>query len=302
MFDVFTEELEVLIKDGISNLYWYKGDLKKAWLRSGVAPSICETLFAKKDEQGQKYTKRQLMDFLYGQLRGADFNRRLEISRNFVRLLIEHEDFVPQSERHRVEVAERFALKLRELITKQEKEREYRRQIKVKARRAAKENYHSRLQKIRDSFVNATGLNRQERGYALEKIFADLMNISGIAVEESFKIVGEQIDGAIKYDGHFYLVELKWLQKKCNQSDIAGLYLKAEGKLESRGLFIAMNGYSNELLKALPKGKELKVLLFDGMHISNVLYGHYTFNELLAHAISQASLKGEIYCSSSIQG
>ena len=39
MFDVFTEQIEVLIKDGIANLYWYKGDLQKAWLRAGV-PSI----------------------------------------------------------------------------------------------------------------------------------------------------------------------------------------------------------------------------------------------------------------------
>ena len=36
MFDVFTEQIEVLIKDGIANLYWYKGDLQKAWLRAGV--------------------------------------------------------------------------------------------------------------------------------------------------------------------------------------------------------------------------------------------------------------------------
>jgi hypothetical protein len=40
MFDVFTEEVEILIKDGIANLYWYKGDLRKAWLRSGVSATV----------------------------------------------------------------------------------------------------------------------------------------------------------------------------------------------------------------------------------------------------------------------
>lgn len=34
MFDVFTEEIEVLLKDGIANLYWFKRDLHKAWLKN----------------------------------------------------------------------------------------------------------------------------------------------------------------------------------------------------------------------------------------------------------------------------
>lgn len=42
MFDVFTEQIEVLIKDGIANLYWYKGDLQKAWLRAGVSAVVTQ--------------------------------------------------------------------------------------------------------------------------------------------------------------------------------------------------------------------------------------------------------------------
>jgi hypothetical protein len=45
----------------------------------------------------------------------------------------------------------------------------------------------------------------------LEKIFPELMRISGIPCDGPFKIVGEQMDGAIKYDGHHYIVELKWV-------------------------------------------------------------------------------------------
>ena len=88
-----------------------------------------------------------------------------------------------------------------------------------------------------------------------------LMRISGIPVEEPFKIVGEQIDGAIKYDSHFYLIELKWRKKKANQAEIASLYMKADGKMEARGIFIAMEGYSDEALQSLPRGKDLKIIL-----------------------------------------
>jgi len=40
------------------------------------------------------------------------------------------------------------------------------------------------------------------------------MLVSGIPVQEPFRIEGEQIDGAIKYDGHYYLIEAKWTEAK----------------------------------------------------------------------------------------
>ena len=116
MFDVFTEEIEVLLKDGIANLYWFKRDLYKAWLRSGVPQDIADRINGLLDAEGRKLTKRKQMDQLYIELRSGDFNRRLEISRNFVRLLIEHRKFTPQDAKHRIEKAEHSALKLKELI------------------------------------------------------------------------------------------------------------------------------------------------------------------------------------------
>ena len=113
------------------------------------------------------------------------------------------------------------------------------------------------------------------------------MKVHQIPVEEPFRVVGEQIDGAIKYDGHYYLVELKWQKTKSNQK-------------EARGIFIAMEGFTSECLESLPKGKTLKVLLLDGVHLTSVIFGNYSFSELMEHSISQASLKGEIYCNHNI--
>jgi len=124
MFDIFTEEIELTIKSGIANLYWYHGDLKKAWLRGGVDRTTCDSLFSKRQADGSKFTKRLLMDMLYEQLRTSGFNRRLEISRNFVRFLVEHQSFVPQADGHRIEIAEHCALKLKAVIEDQKKERE----------------------------------------------------------------------------------------------------------------------------------------------------------------------------------
>tara|TARA_R110002124_G_scaffold76682_1_gene205355 strand:+ start:1452 stop:2360 length:909 start_codon:yes stop_codon:yes gene_type:complete len=296
MIDVFTEEIEVLVKKGISNLYWYLGDLEKAWLRAGVDAKLTSKLFSLRQD-GKKLSKRDLMDLLYKNLRDLDFNRRLEVSRNFVRFIVEHKNFVPQSDGHKIDIAETAALKLREIIDSQRKQADYNQQIKSKAKDSKKLDYESELLRVRDQFLEAEKLSGQKKGYEFEKVFTELMKISGIPVKEPFKITGEQIDGAIKYGGHYYLIELKWTQSKAAHLEISSLYLKVEGKLDARGIFISMNGYSSEILQSLPKGKKLTTLLLDGMHFSNVIFGKYTFQELLEHSLSQGSLKGEIYCS-----
>jgi hypothetical protein len=296
MIDVFTEEIEVLIKDGISNLYWFRSDLYKAFLRCGVEANLASTIYNKKDIEGNDITKRKMMDYLYDELRKKDFNRRLEISRNFVRILIEQKTFVPQKEKHHIEIAERSALKLKEIIRQQEKDLEYKERIQRKAQEAKKEDYHSQLLSIRDEFITTMDLEGQEKGYALEQLFPKLMRISGITVEEPFRIVGEQIDGAIKYDGHYYLIELKWVKDKVEPSDIGSFWFKVEGKFEARGIFLSMNGYSGSVTTSVVKGKQLRVILLDGNHLTNVISDLYTFQELLEHSISQATLKGIIYC------
>ncbi|SDW96605.1 restriction endonuclease [Nitrosomonas communis] len=285
MFDVFTEEIEILVKDGIANLYWYKGDLHKAWLRSGVISSVKDEIVRLRGDDDQELSKRRQMDALYEQLRSGEYNRRLEVSRNFVRILIEQRTFTPQNEKHRIEVAERCALKLREILRQQQKDQEYRDSIRVSAEKASRETYDSKLGELREKFTEAHELPPQKKGYALEKLFTELMRISGLPVEESFKIEGEQFDGAIKYDGHYYLVELKWTTAKTEPKEIGHFFYKVGGELQARGLFIAMNGFSDGAISTLPKGRELKVMLLDGNHFANVIYGHYKFQELLEHAI-----------------
>lgn len=209
MFDVFDDETELQIKSGIANLYWYKNDLKKAWLTSGADLALCESLLLRKNSSDRLLSKRELMDCLYEDLRKLPYERRLEISRNFTRILMERTIFEPQKPEHRIEIAKNCSIRLRELYEKQKTEREYREQIRRKAEEAKVEDYFSQLLKLRERFNEVNKLSGAERGYALEKLFTELMKVSAVPVEEPFRIIGEQIDGAIKYDGHYYLIELK---------------------------------------------------------------------------------------------
>ncbi len=299
MFDVFTEQIEVLVKDGIANLYWYRGDLQKAWLRAGVPRSLSKKLYQLKDDLGSPLSKRKQMDELYDHLRHANYNLRLQISREFVKTLVEHKNFAPQDSKHRIEVAERAALKLREIIAGQKSEQEEKDRARREAAAAAAarpRSYDGELATIRAQFEQAHAMEPKPRGYALERVFVDLMRVSGIQVEEPFSNKGEQIDGAIKHDSNFYLVELKWVADKLETKHIGAFHYKVEGKMGARGIVIAMNGFTSGVLDSLPKGKELKIMLLDGNHLANVIYGHYRFQALLDHAIKCASLNGQLYC------
>lgn len=296
MFDVFDIEIETLIKDGLSHLYWFKADMHKAWLVSGVPKILVEEIKRLVNVEGKNLSKREQMDELYERLRGDDFNRRLEVSRNFARILIEQKDFVARDTGHQVHRAQLASLKLKEIHSKQNAEMERKQTIRRDAVRPAQESYESRLNKLRDRFYSAHSMPSQERGYELEKIFTQLMLISDITVAEPFRIVGEQFDGAVKYEGRFYLIELKWTAAKTDPAQVGHFYYKISGKMDGRGLFISMSGFTDGVTSTLPHGKELSMMLLDGVHLTAVLTGQYTFKQLLDHAISSVALKGSIYC------
>lgn len=301
MFDVFNEEIEVLIKDGLANLYWYKSDLHKAWQRSGVPVSIIEGIKHLKDETGKGLTKRGQMDALYQTLRSGEYNRRLETSRNFVRILIEQETFTQQDGAHQVQKAQFAALRLKDLLAKQNKEQEAKQAVRNTSAKTTTVSYESKVSRLQDRFLAAHNMPAQEKGYELEKIFVELMKISEIPVVEPFRISGEQMDGAIKYEGRFYLVELKWTAAQTNPAQVGHFHYKLSGKMDGRGLFISMAGFTDGVLATLPKGKGLTMMLLDGVHFANVLAGHYRFQRLLDHAIQSIALRGEIYCTRSIK-
>lgn len=300
MFDVFDDETETLIKDGIANLYWYRKDLLKAWRRSGVNEQLANIIFIQKDPEGKNISKRKMMDLLYDQLRTADYNRRLEISRNFARLLIEHRSFVPQDANHRVERAEMAALKLREILQKQQQAKQQHESARKRVDAGSQESYDARLLELRGDFERYNGLPAQRKGYALEALFSKLMQISGIADQKSFKIVGEQIDGGIKYEGHYYLVELKWTQDQVGPGDVGNFYYKVDGKMDKRGILLSMNGFTPGVIESITRGRDVMILLLDGVHLANVLYGVYTFPELLEHSLEHAAYRSQVYCPHSI--
>jgi restriction endonuclease Mrr len=178
------------------------------------------------------------------------------------------------------------------------------RDAKIKAdreRRAAQEAVHQQptasLEQLRAEYLDllANKTSRQQRGYALERILAELSRLSHLETTEAFRVVGEQVDGAVKFDGEHYLIEAKWQERSASNEPVYQFAGKVTGKLYGRGLFISVNGFSPEVIRSLVIGKEIQTIFIDGEDLILVLEGHLNMREMIDRKVKAAQTKGLIY-------
>lgn len=174
------------------------------------------------------------------------------------------------------------------------------RDAKIKADRerraaqdAARQQPTASLDQLRAEYLDllADKTSRQQRGYALERILAELSRLSHLETTEAFRVNGEQVDGAVKFDGEHYLIEAKWQERSASNEPV----YQFAGKLYGRGLFISVNGFSSEVIRSLVMGKELQTLFIDGEDLILVLEGHLSLREMIDHKVKAAQTKGLIY-------
>jgi len=179
---------------------------------------------------------------------------------------------------------------LRDAKIKEEKKR--REQAEQQAQEAT-----DTLQGIRDKFLDlhAGKSKPQRRGYDFQDILLELAKTSSLQVTKPFTVKGEQIDGAIKYDGEHYLVEAKWQDAAAANEAVYQFAGKVFGKMYGRGLFVSVHGYSNNVVTSLVTGKSINTVLIDGQDITLVLERHLSFDEMLDKKVKAAQTKGLIY-------
>jgi Restriction endonuclease len=153
------------------------------------------------------------------------------------------------------------------------------------------------LPQLRTEFLelHKGSLNPQARGYALEKILAELARIDSLEVNDPFKVNGEQIDGTIKYDGEHYLLEAKWQDKSSANESVYQFAGKIEGKMYGRGLFISVNGFSEYVIRSIIQGKSIKTIFIDGEDLVLVLEEQISFRNMIDKKVKAAQTKGLIY-------
>lgn len=136
---------------------------------------------------------------------------------------------------------------------------------------------------------------KQRRGFEFEKLIFSVLQNEDLEPRASYKPEGEQVDGSFFWQGQTFLLEAKWVKKPLPASSIYAFKGKLDGKFHTTsGVFISVNGYSNDVEDALKFGKSLNMILFDTTDIPLIFNGVVPFTEILKFKLRQAGDTGSL--------
>lgn len=192
----------------------------------------------------------------------------------------------------------------REVVGNDPIEMEIQRQSRDKARKAHEEeirqyiNRKRRLDDINNTFVElatSTEISVQNRGYALERLFFELLAHCEFDFQKPFRTTsGEQIDGHFRYEKFDYLVEMKWTEGLTKQQDLSTFDGKIRGKAQStRGFFLSANGFDEYAITKF-SGDAPRIVLMTGEDLALVLSGRISFDDAMKAKVDAIVRKGEI--------
>lgn len=145
-----------------------------------------------------------------------------------------------------------------------------------------------------DSMVRSD--DPQQRGYLLQDLLNRLFHLYQIPVTRSFtrNEGGEQIDGAFRLDGWYYLVECRWRKKPADIRDLDGLVgqVGRSGK-QTMGLFLSVNGWSPNVPELLRQNPEKSILLMNGYDLRTVLGSALNLERFLQAMSANLNLKAQ---------
>lgn len=287
----------VALKEALTNLYWYKGDLRSfltSTLTNQALLSVLNWSDYKRNIVGQ------LIDYLD--------RRQSEYQADLLKLMTEVARVDDFSHLERLEggkekaalartsvAALRKLTEAHEAVFRDEKDKEERRR-RAHEEMLRKTAVRQKLEELAKEYYQLLGTAEpQQRGYRLEKIIRELFTLYDLDPRAAFRIVGEQIDGAFTFEGTDYLFEGKWQQEPVGAADLDILAGKLGRKLDNTlGLFLSINGFSEDGVKAHSSGRRMMILM-DGSDLMAILEGRIDLIQLLLRKRREASQTGNIY-------
>jgi hypothetical protein len=136
-------------------------------------------------------------------------------------------------------------------------------------------------------------INRSKAGLALERLLNELFEIFQLRPRQPFRIVGEQIDGSFELEGQIYLLELKWERDPLPEADLLVSRGKIEGKSTfTRGVFIALNGISEQARDAITRGKAPSFFVMNGHDLMMILSEAISLTDFLRKRVRLLAEEG----------
>jgi hypothetical protein len=285
------------LKEALTHVYWYKSDLRSFLTHCLADPALLARLdwtdfkrnivtqLLESLARNEEVYQRQLLRLMAEVARITDFTHlaRLEDGAQKVATA----KAAVQALQGQIRGLSDFMGEEREIERRRQETHE--RRMRTDAVRQAVE------QLTREYLDLLSSKDPQGRGYRLERVLYRLFELFDLDPKASFKVVGEQIDGAFSFEGTDYLLEAKWQTEPVRATDLDSLAGKLSRKLDNTlGLYLAVNGYSEDGVRAHSAGRRL-MLLMDGSDIMAVLEGRIDLVRLLLRKRRAAAQTGNIY-------
>jgi hypothetical protein len=284
------------LKEALSSVYWYKSDLRSFLTQCLNDPGILGRL---NWDDYKRNIVATLIDFLARNeeiYQGQLLRLMAEVSRITDFSHLAKLDDGATKEKNAKAAVQGLKLHIGNLtdLLAEEKEIEMRRQQAHERLMKATAVTH-KLAELKKNYFELLMAEPQKRGFQLEGILKSLFELFDLDPKASFRIEGEQIDGAFTFEGTDYLLEAKWQKDLVVASELDTLAGKLSRKLDNTlGLFLSISGYSEDGVKAHSSGRRL-MLLMDGSDLMAILEGRIDLIQLLLRKRREASQTGNIY-------
>lgn len=157
----------------------------------------------------------------------------------------------------------------------------------------------SELDAIRGRFwelMSELGGDPVKRGYELEELIGRLCRAYDVEYDPPRRTPGQQIDGAIKFQGRHLVIEARWRKDKADFGDIQKLSGKAKARIVGTlGLFLSMEGFTSDGVDLwLRSGNQRDCILLQGAEFVKVVNGYVSWADALQQMIDQAAIRGDV--------
>ena len=285
------------LKEALTLVYWYKKDLRSFLSQCLSDPAVLSRL------NWSEY-KRNIVATLVDHLTRHQEVYQLDLIRIMTAVcqitdfshLRKLEDGMSKAKAAKAAVEALRAQVRGHHDLEQEARKAKKRKKEANARLVQVDAVQQQLQELKSQFLQLVeSESPQQRGFLLEKVIKGLFDLFDLDPKASFKITGEQIDGAFSFEGTDYLLEAKWQSKPVAAGALDSLAGKLSRKLDNTlGLFLSVNGFSPEAVRTFLSGRRLLILM-DGSDLTAVLEGRIDLVELLLRKRRHAAETGNIY-------
>ncbi|WP_448138873.1 hypothetical protein [Sphingobacterium siyangense] len=281
------------LKEALSVIYWKKEDLQQFIRLTLNNPAIVSTI-------SWSLTKREIVKEMINRMTNRSDIYESDLM-NLIFAVVDFNDFGNlkywDDDGSKAKKAKEAVDNLRSVtkgyfqITKEQEE--------AKLRKSKADENLKKVLSLQDEllqlkvYFNKIAINKNfnQRGFQLEKFLYQLFLLFDLEPKGSFKINGEQIDGAFTFQNTDYLLEAKWA-KEVNRGDLATFCYKVESKFKNAaGLLISIDGVTSEAVSTDFKS----IIIMDGSDLLAVLDSRISLTDLLFKKRRKASETGNIY-------